>query len=91
MKWCCMGFHGHCEEAGRRGTGIFVSTLDASDSVFILQFRALDPGAKVPHTESPLSIVMDLQIQFCPWCGANLRKRYRDHLRDLERSELRII
>lgn len=90
MKWCCMGFQAHVLAAGSRGSGIFVSTRDTSEPAFILQFRALEPGAAVPQTESPLSSITDLQIQFCPWCGANLKKVYGDAYKDLDRSYLQV-
>jgi hypothetical protein len=90
MKWCCKVFQGWFEEAGKRGLGVFVSTRDDSEPAFILQFRALDPSVPVPHTEFPLSAASDVHIHFCPWCGANLKKWYRDNLRELDKSELRV-
>jgi hypothetical protein len=89
MKYCCGVFEGWFSQAGKRGLGIF-STNDDSRPAFILQFRALEPGAPLPHTGSPLSSVSQVHIQFCPWCGANLRKIYRDTFRELDRSELRV-
>lgn len=90
MKWCCKVFEGWFEEAGKRGLGVFVSTRGNSEPAFILQYRALDPNAPVPHTEFPLSSVSDVHIQFCPWCGANLKKVYRDVLGELDKSDLQV-
>jgi hypothetical protein len=90
MKWCCSVFQGWFEEAGKRGLGVFVSTRDDSEPVFILQYRALDLGAPVPYTDSPLSSISDMHIHFCPWCGADLKNAYRETLRELDRSELQI-
>jgi len=89
MKCCCAVFEGWLSQAGKRGLGVF-GTNEGSEPAFILQFRALEPGAPLPLTESPLSSVSDVQIQFCPWCGANLGKAYRDVFRELDRSELRV-
>jgi hypothetical protein len=90
MKWCCNVFRGWFEEAGKRGLAVFVSTRDNSEPAFILQFRVVDPGMHVPRTESPLSIVSDVHIHFCPWCGAGLKKTYRKAFRELDRSELQV-
>ena len=89
MKCCCGAFEGWFSQAGKRGLGVF-STHEDSKPAFILQFRALEPGVPLPRTDSPLSSVLDVQIQFCPWCGANLRKAYWDTFRELDRSELRV-
>ncbi len=90
MKWCCKVFQGWFDEAGKRGLGVFVSMQGHSDAAFILQYRALDQGAPVPHTDFPLSSVSEVHIHFCPWCGADLKRSYRDSFRELDRSELRI-
>ena len=58
---------------------------------FILQHRALEPGA--PHPTGyphPISIVSELGLQFCPWCGVNLKKWYKGFEHTLDKSNLRI-
>jgi hypothetical protein len=90
MKWCCKVFQGWFEGAGERGFGVFVSTHDDPEPAFILQYRALDPGVPVPQTDFPLSFVSDVHIHFCPWCGADLKRAYRDSFRELDRSELQV-
>ncbi len=87
MKWCCMGFEGNFQMAGSRGFGVFVSAPDGSEPAFILQHRSLDPGASVPSTEYPLTLVDSMQIHFCPWCGVKLVDWYRGALKALDRSE----
>jgi hypothetical protein len=86
-----MGFEAHAISAGSRGAAVFVSTRDDPEPVFILQYRALDPGIPVPRTDSPLSSVTDVQIQFCPWCGVNLKTWYRNAVRELDKSELQVL
>ena len=90
MKWCCMGFEGNFQMAGSRGFGVFVSTGDRSEPAFILQHRSLDLGAPTPNTEYPISLVSEIQMQFCPWCGVKLKDWYRNTLKDLDRSELKV-
>ena len=90
MNWCCMGFEGHCLAAGGRGFSVLVSTRDGPAPSFILQHRALDPGAEVPPSTSPLSFVSDVKIRFCPWCGVNLSKWYRRTFGELDRSDLQV-
>jgi hypothetical protein len=74
MKWCCMGFQGNFQMAGSRGFGIFVSTRDSPEPEFILQHRALDKDSPSLKTSYPVSLVSDVQIQFCAWCGVRLRE-----------------
>jgi hypothetical protein len=90
MKWCCTIFHGWFGEAGKRGLAVFVATRGHAEPAFILQFRALDPGGREPHTDAPLSLVSQIHIHFCPWCGADLKERYRDTIRELDKSELQV-
>jgi hypothetical protein len=71
MKWCCHIFQGWFQMAGSRGLGVFVSTREQAEPSFILQFRALDPGKPVPHTNYPLSSVSQIHLQFCPLCGVD--------------------
>jgi hypothetical protein len=90
MHWCCNVFEGWFQQAGCRGFGVFVATGTDSRPLFILQFRALDPGKSLSHADSPISLVSDIQIQFCPWCGADLKKKYGENISELDRSELRV-
>ncbi len=90
MKWCCMGFEGHVSSAGSRGSAIFASSRDGQEPDFILQFRATDPGSQIQKTDSMVSLITDLHIQFCPWCGVNLKQWYRDTFREFDRPELQV-
>ena len=90
MKWCCMGFQGNFQIAGSRGFGIFVSTKDGSEPSLILQHRSLDERSSAPNRNYPISLVTDVRIQFCPWCGVRLKQFYWDSYRELDRSDLRV-
>jgi hypothetical protein len=37
-----------------------------------------------------MSLVSDVHIHFCPWCGTDLLEMYRSTFRELERPELRV-
>ena len=76
--------------AGLRGFGVFTAAGADEKRAFILQHRAVEPGGAYPNSEQPLSVVSDVEIQFCPWCGARLQKQYQDQIRDLDRSDLRV-
>ena len=91
MRWCCNAFKGSFEMAGSRGFGVFVSIERDAQPAFIIQHRSFEPGASVPHTDWPLSLFADLQIHFCPWCGVDLKKFYRDSYQNLDRSVLRVV
>jgi hypothetical protein len=91
MEWCCQVFRGWLGHAGHRGLGVFVSTEKDPSPSFILQFRAQQPGEPIPHTQNPLSSVLDVNIHFCPWCGTNLDKFYRKTFNELNRPGLRVL
>jgi hypothetical protein len=90
MKWCCMGFQGNFQMAGSRGFGIFVSTRDSPEPEFILQHRALDKDSPSLKTSYPVSLVSDVHIQFCPWCGVRLREFYQKTHIEMDRSDLKV-
>jgi hypothetical protein len=90
MKWCCMGFQGNFEMAGSRGFGIFVSTRDSPERDFILQHRALDKDSPSLNASYPVSLVSDVHIQVCPWCGVRLREFYPKTYTELDRSDLKV-
>jgi hypothetical protein len=86
---CCPGFEARFSEAGERGVSIFFDDAD-TPARFILQHRSLEPGASLSDTESPVSLVTDTVIRFCPHCGANLDRWYRRSLRRLARPDLAV-
>lgn len=88
MKWCCEGFRSVFQNAGQRGVGVFYST--APDDKFILQFRSIDPDDSLDPAEGPITLVDDVPIIFCPWCGKKLRKKYSRNLGELTRNDLKV-
>src|SRR6185437_8006326 len=88
MRFCCAQFEGICGFAGGRGFGI-VPYRDEEIQRFILQHRALDAQAKPPFSSTPLSLISELHLVFCPWCGVRLEYFYGDAA-PASRSELRI-
>lgn len=76
--------------AGTRGFGVFVSTAEGPEPVFILQHRSMDLGVPCPVTEHPISLVSEVRLQYCPWCGANLKDWYHRVLGDLDKSEFKV-
>lgn len=75
--------------AGEKGFSVFSIVGDAQAAV-ILQHRALDPGSALSSTNVPISLVTDVNISFCPWCGSSLPEFYGQRKNALERTELRI-
>jgi hypothetical protein len=60
MKWCCMGFEAHVRAAGVSRFWVFVSMREDHKPIFVLQYRALDLGASIPHRDALLSLVTDV-------------------------------
>jgi hypothetical protein len=89
MRFCCRGIEELYENSGLREFGVFTARYP-DGYVFVLQHRALDPDALPPFTESPMSAVSELLLNFCPWCGVSLQQFYRDQLNELDRSELKL-
>lgn len=89
MRWCCAQFQGWHAESGQRGLGVFARKMPEGDSAFVLQHRAAEPNVRViTDPVAPFSIVAEIGIQYCPWCGVRLLEWYRQDLRMLERPDL---
>ena len=85
-----MGFEGHFLTSGDRGSAIF-SVRKEEGYVFVLQFRAMKRSSDPPPTSgSALTLVTDIQIRFCPWCGVSLARHYKEQLDRLDRTDLSI-
>jgi hypothetical protein len=56
----------------------------------ILQHRALDMDVEPPNTKSPLSLISQMWIAYCPFCGADLKKFYGKEVDRLARPKLLI-
>ncbi len=81
VKWCCEAFRRRHSRGGARGAAV-LQTLSEEESRFYMQFRALEPGVgALPFpVESPVSLVEQVPITYCPWCGKNLEKVYGPQL-----------
>ncbi len=73
-----MGFEGLHGLAGRRGFGLVVGSRPDQTVSFILQHRAVESGEedRLKAEGCAVSLVSELRLQFCPWCGRNLLKWY---------------
>lgn len=96
VKWCCSGFEGHYGEAGRRGSAVLIGLDFEGRPEFTLQFRAVDKeheqsvSSAIVSLETPVGIVVDVGMRFCPWCGRDLEKWYGDVAGALYRPDLKI-
>ena len=91
MKWCCAGFESFYGNAGHQGAGLLVGRDSLGEPEFIMQYRATDTGQKIEFSsEDPIAPVVDVRLQYCPWCGRNLEKCYGNIVEDLYRPHLRI-
>jgi hypothetical protein len=88
--WCCVAFKGAFDEAGQRAFAILVDRSPEGYD-FILQHRALEPDDPGPKNHpGPISIVSQIHIHFCPWCGRSLQEFYRARLAEMVRPGLTI-
>jgi hypothetical protein len=86
MKWCCPTFEGWFNEAGNRGLAVVVDQTATAAPLFLLQHRSVDVDDEGPkHHPHPLTLVSQVGILFCPWCGANLAAFYNNDFQAMER------
>lgn len=92
MKWCCVGFNNMSGEVGKRGAAVLVDASVASETPrFLVQFRAVDAEAHTRFPDDvPISLVMEIGIKFCPWCGTLLGEFYASGAARISHPELRI-
>ena len=91
MKWCCLVFKGWYEDAGERSFGILIGRNREGEPEFILQHRAVDKGMeKMIFSETEISLVSDIHILYCPWCGRELHKLYGKHVDELHRKGFKV-
>jgi len=90
VKWCCGIFKGWLEAAGERGIGVLVDRQSDGTPAFMIQSRAVDADDEGPKDHPrPLTLIAELHIQFCPWCGCCLGDVYRDAVDLIARPKLR--
>jgi hypothetical protein len=91
MEWCCPGFEAFYGNAGHQGAGILVRRDSSGGSEFTLQYRAVEEGEEASiGSDKPVASVVDVGMQFCPWCGRRLDKWYAKSVVALERPALKI-
>jgi len=86
-----MVFRDTFQEAGQRGFAVFVARHELGQDVFVLQHRSAEPGDEAnvkSASDLPVSLISQLIISRCPWCGRKLADSYGRHLDDLRREEL---
>jgi hypothetical protein len=95
-KWCCMGFEGRYAEGGRRGLSVLVENGADLGARFSIQSRAVEISDQgefqriLQPSTFPVSIVTETGMQFCPWCGVNLKRFYGNRAGELDRPGLSI-
>jgi len=91
MRWCCASFAAWYELAGQRGFAILVGRNSKGLGEFTIQHRVVDKNTPdLPPTTYPLSIISDIDITYCPWCGVNLEEWYGKYIGELYRPHLKI-
>jgi hypothetical protein len=77
MTFFCGAFKSNFEMAGCRGFGVFSVLLDKDNVAYIVQHRAVE-NVESFHltTTSPVSLISEMHITFCPWCGKLLEQVY---------------
>ena len=91
MNRCCAAFEGWYGQAGERGIGILIGRDSTGTAEFTLQYRAIEQcDEKLITSQKPISPVVDVRLQYCPWCGRDLAKWYAPYVDKLFKPYLRI-
>ena len=92
MDWCCIGFKAQYENAGNRGSAVLIGRNYSGGPEFTLQFRAVSQGyeASIVSDGALRSLVTDVGLRFCPWCGVFLADYYGVAVGVLYRSGFRV-
>lgn len=91
MKWCCIGFSNNVQMVGERGFSIIVDVPDNAMPEFIIQHRAIGIETELPVvSDVPISVVTDMRIVYCPWCGVLLSTFYGNSAKEIARGDLRV-
>jgi len=91
MNWCCLTFKSRYEAAGERSFATLIEQGPDKQPQFILQNRAVEAGSEGSvRSEEPVSLISEVHIHYCPWCGRDLKKTYGKYVDSLCRPDLRI-
>jgi hypothetical protein len=86
MKWCCSLFSEAIHDDSPEGLNIVVVTDHDRNNRFALQFRAVEENeqeiliGKIGFFNKRVILKWTQFINFCPWCGKDLRKFYKNHI-----------
>ena len=96
MEWCCPGFKDNYAAFGKRGVAVLVQKehFGVPQPTFVMQVKSVlvEDQSRVrglPH-DIPLSLVTEIGLQFCPWCGRNLTEFYQEYVENLHRPNAMI-
>ena len=91
MKWCCIGFKSHYDSAGEQGHAILIGRNSLGEPDIVMQYRAVNlEEENQVDSKVMMSLVTDIAIIFCPWCGRNVRKWYSKYVDELFKEGLKI-
>lgn len=76
MTFCCGAFQANFEMAGHRGFSVFAVALEKDKAAFIVQHRAMENFESPPDMGAPVSLISEMYIHCCPWCGTRLQQFY---------------
>ena len=91
MKWCCATFRLRHDRAGQMGVAVISYQDSRGQLQFVIQHRAVDHGLEDSvRAEIPTQVISDVHIDYCPWCGRNLKSVYGKDVDSLLRPNLKI-
>lgn len=87
VRWCCIGFKSAYTIGPHRGVNA-VLTSRKQPLRFALHFRPVEPrdldALRASRLPFETSLVIEMVIVYCPWCGEDLDKKYHKQIAGLE-------
>jgi hypothetical protein len=86
-----MGFEGNYKNAGERGVSVLAQKehMGIAEPRFFIQVRSVSandqPRLRLEPADIPVSLVTEIGMRFCPWCGVNLGNFYGKDIASLHR------
>ena len=84
VRWCCPPFKNGYSIGPHRGVFTVLTTSVDSPLRFALFVQSVDsPGMKGSPLPFAVSLIAELVILHCPWCGQHLDRHYRKQVEAL--------
>lgn len=91
MDWCCVGMESHIKNPCDIGFTIIIYQDDQFLVRSVIQSRSINiDDFKKNIFDVHISAINEIEINYCPWCGVQIEKWYKNHISEISRKDLLI-